>query len=93
MDNFYDDELEETDIQEILDSGYDLLAEFSVWLEKSLRIDHDTAEQDIYNIESFMEYLAYRGRRSLLKPDEFHLRWFVFSHYIRHSKFLYLYGF
>ncbi len=85
MDNFYEDVMEETDIQEILDAGYDLLGEFQIWIEKSLKIDSDTSQQDLYNVESLMEYLAYRGRRSLQKVDEFHLRWFVFSHYIRHS--------
>ena len=85
MDNFYEEEELETDIQSILDDGYDLLNEFQIWLEKSLNIDSDTSQQECYNAESLLEYLAYRARRHAPQIDEFHLRWFVFSHFIRNS--------
>ena len=85
MDSFEEFDLNESDIQTILDDGYDMLNEFQEWLEKSLKIDSDTAQQECYNAESLIEYLAYRARRHVQHIDEFHLRWFIFSHYIRNS--------
>ena len=77
--------IEEPDIQELLDLGYQQLDQFVEWLEQQLRMDTRTAQQDAFNAESLVDYLANHQRKSIADADEFDLRWFVFSHYIRKS--------
>lgn len=71
------------DIQELLDLGYSQLDGFVEWLERELEMDTRTAQQDCFNAESFVDYLANHQRKSAVDTDEYDLRWFVFSHYIR----------
>jgi hypothetical protein len=75
----------ELDIQNLLDLGYQQLDGFVEWLERQLEMDSRTAQQDCFNAESLVDYLANHQRKSIVNTNEFELRWFVFSHYIRKS--------
>jgi hypothetical protein len=77
------DEVDDTGIQELLDEGYELLDEFLVFLEESLALDVRTAQQDCFNAEAFLDFLANSEAKRPTEANEFDLRWFVFSHYIR----------
>lgn len=79
------DTAEGPDIQELLDLGYAQLDGFVNWLERQLEMDTRTAQQDCFNAESFVDYLANHQRKSAVYANEFDLRWFVFSHSIRKS--------
>ncbi|HLJ56290.1 MAG TPA: hypothetical protein VKT77_14715 [Chthonomonadaceae bacterium] len=81
--NDYSDEDTEPDIQAILDRGYQQLDGFVEWLEQALAVDTRTAQQDCFNAETFVDYMANRHRKAVADVNEFELRWFVFSHYIR----------
>jgi hypothetical protein len=74
---------EEQDIQEVLDIGYRQLDGFVTWLEESAGIDTRGAQQDCFNAESLIDYLANYEHRQATAITEYDLRWFLFSHYIR----------
>jgi len=74
---------EDRDIQELLDMGYEQLDGFVAWLETSLGMDTRTAQQDCFNAESLIDYLANYARKTAADHNEFELRWFLFNHYIR----------
>ena len=76
---------EEPGIQELLDHGYTQLDGFVEWLESKLGIDTRTAQQDCFNAESLLDFLANHQRKAAADINEYDLRWFVFSHYIRKS--------
>jgi len=78
-----DSEHDDTDIQVLLDIGYEQLDGFVAWLETSVGADSRTAQQDCFNAEVFIDYLANQHHREATEINEFELRWFVFSHYIR----------
>lgn len=73
------------DIDTLLQEGYAFLDGFVYWLENRMGIDTRTAQQHCFNAESLVDYLANHHHISALGVDEFSLRWFVFSHYIRKS--------
>ncbi len=72
-----------SEIAELLDEAYDLLDGFVQWLEEVAQMDTRTAQQDCFNAESLLDYLANHHHKSIRGMNEFELRWFVFSHYIR----------
>ena len=76
---------DEPGIQEMLDLGYEQLDGFVEWVERKLGIDTRTAQQDCFNAESLLDFLANHQRKSAADINEYDLRWFVFSHYIRKS--------
>jgi hypothetical protein len=78
-----DDEGEDAEIQDLLDVGYEQLDGFVSWLEERLGVDSRTAQQDCFNAESLIDYLANHQHKTAADVNEFELRWFVFSHYIR----------
>jgi hypothetical protein len=71
------------DIGVLLDRAYELLDGFQAWLEESLNVDIRTAQQDCFNAESLLDYLANQHRKRADEVNEFELRWFAHSHYIR----------
>lgn len=73
------------DIQELLDEGYETLDRFVSWLETVLQLDTRAIQQDSFNAESWIDYLANHQRKRAEDANEFELRWFVFSHAIRKS--------
>ncbi len=73
----------EPDIQALLDRGYEQLDGFVAWLETSVGVDSRTAQQDCFNAEALIDFLANQHRKDASQINEFELRWFVFSHYIR----------
>lgn len=72
-------------ISEILDEAYDFLDGFVAWLEARAGIDTRTAQQDCFNAESLLDYLANHYRKTVREMNEFELRSFVFNYYIRNS--------
>src|SRR5580700_9883469 len=76
-------EPDDTGITELLDIGYDQLDRFVEWSESTLRLDARTSQQDVFNAEALMDYLANHHRKLIADVNEYELRWFVFSHYIR----------
>ncbi len=80
-----DSQESESRIGELLDEAYDLLDGFVAWLEGEAGLDTRTAQQDCFNAESLLDYLANHYQKSIRDMNEFELRWFVFSHYIRQS--------
>ena len=79
----YDLEEDNQDIQELLDLGYEQLDAFTNWVDTSLELGPRIAEQDCFNAEFLIDYLANHQRKSAANINEFELRWFLFSHYIR----------
>jgi len=79
------DEVEgdDPDIEALLNVGYEQLDGFAEWLEASLGLDTRTAQQDCFNAEALIDYLANQQRKAAADINEFELRWFLFSHYIR----------
>ncbi len=87
-----DDYLEPTDedidddrpgISEILEAGYEMLDRFVHWLEADVRLDTRAAQQDCFNAECLLDYMANQHRSAIANLNEFQLRWFYFSYYIR----------
>ncbi len=78
-----DSETADTDIQAMLDLGYEQLDGFLVWLEEKAGIGTRVAQQDCFNAECLIDYLANHQHKTVAECDEFDLRWFMFSHYIR----------
>ena len=74
-----------SEIQEILEIGYEQLDQFMQWSEETLGLDARTTQQDCFNAEFLMDYLANVHRKTAADINEFELRWFLFSHYIRQS--------
>ncbi len=84
--NGYEDGYEteaDQDIQAILELGYDQLDGFRVWVDERLEMGARIAEQDCFNAEFLIDYLANHQRKGIAFINEFELRWFMFSHYIR----------
>ena len=90
----YDDEDEELEegewsepessrTQEILDNGYELLDGFTEWLDLSLKVETREAQQDCFNAESYVDYLANFAQLTVFEATEYDLRWFAFSYYPR----------
>ncbi len=77
------EERDDPEIVAILDSSYAQLDGFVAWLEDALGLDTRTAQQDCFNAETLIDYLANQQHKSVLDMNEFDLRWFLFSHYIR----------
>src|SRR5579871_4138241 len=71
------------DIGSLLDIGYEQLDGFVIWLEQNLQLDVRTAQQDCFNAEFLVDYLANQHHKTIRDINEFELRWFVFSHYLR----------
>ncbi len=78
-----DDNPDLEDIQELLDMGYEQLDAFREWVDTRLELGSRIAEQDCFNAEFLIDYLANQHRKSAANINEFELRWFLFSHYIR----------
>lgn len=74
------------DTQDILDEGYAILDGFARWLEEELNLDARVTQQDVFNAEMLVDYVAETARVSVMQMTEFDLRWFVYSHYIRNAK-------
>lgn len=72
-------------IGDLLDEAYDLLDGFVEWLEAAARVDTRSAQQDCFNAESLLDFLANHYQKSIREMNEFELRWFVFNHYIRNA--------
>ena len=77
------DREENPDIQELLDIGYEQLDGFGEWVDSRLGMGARIAEQDCFNAEFLLDYLANHQHKSIADINEFELRWFMFSHYIR----------
>lgn len=70
-------------IQHLLDLGYEQLDGFVAWQEESQGISSRIAQQNCFNAESLIDYLANYHQKSAADINEFELRWFMHSHYIR----------
>jgi hypothetical protein len=82
----YWNEESDTDIGALLDIGYDQLDGFVIWLEEQAGISTRIAQQDCFNAECLLDYLANQHRKTVEEINEFELRWFLFSHYIRKAQ-------
>lgn len=71
------------DTQALLELGYDQLDGFRIWVDERLEFGSRIAEQDCFNAEFLVDYLANHQHKSVADINEFELRWFLFSHYIR----------
>jgi hypothetical protein len=77
---------ESSEIQALLDLGYDQLDGFVMWEEETLQIGTRVAQQDAFNAEQLIDYLANHQHKGISEIDEYDLRWFMFSHYIRKAQ-------
>jgi hypothetical protein len=73
------------DIELLLDAGYEQIDLFTEWLEDRLGLDLRTIHRDTFNVEALMDFLANRYVKTPAEANEFELRSFVFSYYIRNS--------
>lgn len=78
-----EDESEDSGIQQLLELGYEQLDAFVLWLENYLELDIRTSQQDCFNAEFLLDYLANTFHKSAVEINEFEARWFLFSHYLR----------
>jgi hypothetical protein len=76
----------DTNIGALLDIGYDQLDGFVNWLEEQAGISTRIAQQDCFNAECLLDNLANHHRKTVEQINEFDLRWFLFSHYIRKAQ-------
>jgi hypothetical protein len=76
----------ESEIQRLLDQGYDQLDGFVRWEEERLGIGTRVAQQDCFNAEVLIDYLANHQQKGVAAITEYDLRWFLFSHYIRKAQ-------
>lgn len=72
-------------IDELLELAYSQLDGFVAWDEQTAGLDSRTAQQDCYNAEALLDYLANYAHKRAQDMGEFDLRWFINSHYIRKS--------
>lgn len=77
---------QDLDIEALLSLGYEQLDGFARWLEQDRGVTTRYANQDCFNAEMLMDYLANLRRKSVHEINEYDLRWFVFSHYIRKAE-------
>jgi|GEM_PF-1964976 len=75
----------DADIGSLLDVGYEQLDGFVNWLEAQ-GLPTRIAQQDCFNAECLLDYLANHYRKLIDDINEFELRWFLFSHYIRKAQ-------
>lgn len=73
-------------IEALLDVAYEQLDGFVAWLEQKRGVNTRTAQQDCFNAEALLDYLANHQRKSADAINEYELRWFLFSHYIRKAQ-------
>lgn len=71
------------DIEGLLELGYEQLDGFRAWVEDRLEMGSRIAEQDCFNAEFLLDYLANSQRKAISDINEYELRWFLFSYYIR----------
>jgi hypothetical protein len=76
---------ENPDIASLLDEGYETLDEFGRWLEEQLELPERTVQRDMFNAEAYVDYLANTAHKAPAAANEYDLRWFIHSHYIRKS--------
>lgn len=76
----------EADTQALLDLGYEQLDGYMQWAEDSLGLPTRTVQQDCFNAEMLIDYLANSQHKAVAQINEFELRWFVYSHYIRKAQ-------
>ncbi len=72
-------------ITAILDSGFELLQAHSNYLLNDIHLLKHVITQDYDNIDFLIDYLANHHSKSVLEINEYELRWFIFSYYIRKS--------
>ena len=77
------EDAEKEDIQALLELGYEQLDGFRTWVDERLEMGARIAEQDCFNAEFLIDYLANHQRKGISDINEFEMRWFMFSHYIR----------
>lgn len=77
------DESEDPDIEALLTIGYEQLDQFAGWLEEDRGLPLRVVQRDTFNAEALLDYLANYAHKPAAAADEYDLRWFVFSHYIR----------
>src|SRR5262245_36276391 len=70
-------------LQALLDEAYDQLDRFVDWVERYLELDTRIAQQDCFNAEFLIDYLVNQFEKAVAEINEFELRWFLFSHYLR----------
>ncbi len=72
-------------ISSLIDEGYNLLDDFIRWLEEELGATARLVQQDSFNGELLMEFLAHSHSKGFGEINEYELRWFIYSHAIRKS--------
>lgn len=82
----HEDAEDNPDIEALLDLGYEQLNAFTEWVDTTLELGSRLAEQDSFNAEFLIDYLANHHQKSIADINEFDLRWFMFSHYIRKAQ-------
>lgn len=83
--DFEDQEFpEEEEIESLLEKGMEQLDGFMLWLEKR-RSDIRELNQDCFNAESLLDFLANYHHKTVFTMNEYEFHWFIYSHYIRKS--------
>ncbi len=82
-DNWVDDSTSQ--ISTLIEEGYNILDDFIRWLEEDLSSTARLVQQDSFNGELLMEYLAHTHSKGFTDINEYELRWFLYSYAIRKS--------
>jgi hypothetical protein len=83
LDDYDADAPDEEGISGLLESAFALSIAFQEWSRSVCKLDEKLIRQDATNAESMLDYLANYHRKPFVKANEFEVRWFIFSHYIR----------
>ena len=82
-DSWSDDSTSQISI--LIEEGYNVLDEFIRWLEENIGATARLVQQDSFNGELLMEYLAHTHSKGFSEINEYELRWFLYSYSIRKS--------
>jgi len=81
-----DGEAHRSEILDLLELGYEQLDAFVAWDEEAMQVGARIAQQDCFNAELLIDYLANHHQKGISGINEFDLRWFILSHYIRKAQ-------
>lgn len=83
---YREEEIEEADLSALYDSALEMQGRFERWVRCRSGIDALAVQRICYNTEFFLDYLVNQFEKPTQEINEFELRWFLFSYYIRNAR-------
>ena len=85
LDDYDADAPDDGGISALLDTAFTQALAFQLWCRNVCKLEEAIIQQDNTNVESLLDYLANYHRKTFAMANEYDVRWFIFSHYIRKS--------